>query len=78
MLNLCQYKNILGEPNKGFHKARLFGFASNDVVGTIMIAIIISYLYKYPFIVVLLILFLVAQILHWMFCVDTQFIKLLQ
>lgn len=68
-------KNSLGEPGKGFHSVRFLGYALYDVIGTIVIAIIISYFTKYKFIWVLLILFIVAEVLHWYFGVETTIIK---
>ena len=36
---LCDYKNILGEPNKGLHKYRIFNIAIVDVLLTIVLLI---------------------------------------
>ena len=48
-MNLCKYKNVLGEPNKGIHSYRLFGLAIADIVMTIVAAFIISYFLKLNF-----------------------------
>ena len=42
-MDLCKYKNALGEPGKGIHSYRLFGIAIMDVIMTIIGAYIISY-----------------------------------
>ncbi len=30
-MDLCKYKNILGEPNKGFHSIRICNISVSDV-----------------------------------------------
>jgi hypothetical protein len=76
-MNLCKYKNALGEPDKGIHSYRLFGVAVADVVMTILGAALISYFSKISFIKTLLVLFLLGIILHRIFCVRTTLDKLL-
>lgn len=76
-LNLCSYKNSLGKPGEGFHQSRILGFALYDIIGTIIIAFIIGYISNISFWITFLLLFIVAQILHYIFCVDTEFIKIL-
>lgn len=76
-MNLCKYKNALGEPDKGIHSYRLFGVAVADVVMTILGAFIISYFSKISFIKTLLVLFLLGIILHRLFCVRTTVDKLI-
>ena len=69
MLNLDP--DLLGKPGEGFHKERLFGFARNDLVGTVLIAILISYLGNWNVFVVFGILMLIAIYAHWLFRVNT-------
>ena len=76
-MDLCKYKNALGEPGKGIHSYRLFGVAIIDVIMTIIGALLISYLFNYNFIYTLLCLFLLGIILHRLFCVRTTVDKLL-
>ena len=76
-MNLCKYKNALGEPGKGIHSYRLFGVAIADVIMTIIGAFLISYFFKFSFIKTLLILFLTGIVLHRLFCVRTTVDKLL-
>jgi uncharacterized membrane protein len=76
-MNLCKYKDSLGVPNKGIHSYRLFNLAIVDVIGTILLACLISYLTKYKFIYVLLFVFILGIILHHIFCVRTTIDKLL-
>jgi len=74
---LCKYKNIFGSPGKGLHKYRIYNIAIIDVLITIIIAIIISYLFKINFIYTIIILFLAGIIIHRIFCVRTTIDKLL-
>jgi hypothetical protein len=73
-MSLCPYTNILGRPNEGVHKHRLFGVAIVDVLLTIVGAFIISRRY---FWIVLIGLFTLGIILHRLFCVRTTIDKLL-
>jgi fatty acid desaturase len=70
-MNLCKYKDLLGEPGKGVHSYRIFNIAIVDVVLTILVALLISFLAKVSFKWTLLILFLLGIILHRIFCVKT-------
>jgi uncharacterized membrane protein YdfJ with MMPL/SSD domain len=76
-MNLCKYKNALGEPGKGIHSYRLFGVAIADVIMTIIGAFLIAYFFKLSFIKTLLILFLTGIVLHRLFCVRTTLDKLI-
>jgi hypothetical protein len=71
-MSLCQYKNLLGVPGKGFHR-HVAGFAIVDVLVTLAISALMgrgdfkktSQYFVWWFIL--------AQLLHWMFCVKTVF-----
>ena len=76
-MDLCKYKNALGEPGKGIHSYRLFGVAIADVIMTIVGAFLISYFFKFSFIKTLLVLFLTGIVLHRLFCVRTTVDKLI-
>jgi hypothetical protein len=76
-MNLCEYKNILGEPGKGIHSYRLFGVSIADVLMTIIGAYILSWIFKLSFIKTLIFLFLLGILLHRLFCVKTTLDKLL-
>jgi hypothetical protein len=67
MNSLCKYKNILGTPGKGIHSYRLFGVAIADVILTVLLALIITYLTGKSFMVVLIIVLLLGIILHKLF-----------
>lgn len=72
----CKYSTIGGIPGEGFHSQRIFGFALNDIIGTIVIAAITSFLTKISFWFSLIAWFVLGEILHFLFCVDTAIIKL--
>ena len=44
-MDLCKYKNALGEPGKGIHSYRLFGVAIVDVIMTVLGSYLISYFF---------------------------------
>lgn len=73
----CNYRNLLGEPNKGIHKYRIFNIAIADVILTIIAACIFSWIFRANFWITLIILFLLGIILHRIFCVKTTIDKLL-
>ena len=81
---LCKYKNVLGKPNEGIHSYRIFNIAIIDVILTILLALILFYLGVYlklfnhniiAFIFVLLFIFILGVLLHYIFCVDTTINK---
>ena len=76
-MDLCKYKNSLGEPKKGVHSYRLFGVAIMDVLFTIIGAYLLSLFFNYSFIYTLIIFFSLGIILHRLFCVRTTVDKLL-
>jgi hypothetical protein len=72
---LCKYKHIFGIPNQGIHQYRIFGLATMDIVQTIIGALLISWFFKIKFWICLLALFILGEILHILFCIDTAFIR---
>lgn len=77
MLDLCKYKNILGEPDKGVHSFRIFNIAIVDVLLTILAAYIMSYFTNYKLIYTLIFMFILGIISHRIFCVRTTVDKVL-
>lgn len=82
MTLLCAYKDILGKPGQGFHRARLFGLARNDILGTLAIAVLVSLVLAYTrdydwratlksTAVFFFGLALLGFVLHLLFCVKT-------
>ena len=76
-MDLCKYKNILGIPGQGPHSYRIFNIAIVDVILTIILAFIISYIFKISFVKTSIILFILGILLHRLFCVRTTIDKLL-
>lgn len=82
IMNLCDHKNIFGEPGKGVHRYRLFNIAIVDVVATILLALLIHYIlnmmyHNISFRVILISLFVVGIVIHRLFCVRTTIDKML-
>ena len=75
--SLCKYKDALGVPGKGIHLYRLFGVAIADVLMTLIGSLILSYLFRIPFLYVALFAFALGIFLHRLFCVRTTIDKLL-
>ncbi len=73
----CQYQNIFGQPNQGLHSYRIFNYALIDLLLTLIISYLISWKYQFNLILTTLAIFILGQILHKVFCVQTQFIKLI-
>ena len=76
-MDLCKYKNILGIPGQGPHSYRIFNIAIVDVSLTLILAYIISYIYKISFVKTSITLFILGILLHRLFCVRTTIDKLL-
>jgi len=76
-MNLCQYKNLSGPPGKGIHKYRIFGLAFVDTIVTIIGVVLLSYFFKLPFFITLILVFIFAEFCHYIFCVPTSVMKLL-
>jgi hypothetical protein len=73
----CPYANALGEPGKGVHAARLFGFAWNDTWMTVVAALLTSFLFNITWWKSLLVWFVAGEVLHYVYGVNSTFIKLL-
>jgi len=76
-MSSCKYKNLFGKPHQGAHSHRFLNLAIVDVILTILVAILISYFAKIPFIYTLIALFILGILLHRLFCVRTTIDKLL-
>lgn len=77
---LCRYKDIGGLPGEGIHKYRFMGVAIVDVLGTIFGTFVIYLLSQrygnktmrsIPYWAMLIAMFLLAIIMHRLFCVQT-------
>ena len=71
----CPFANILGTPNTGIHSIRVLDIALVDLILTIIGAFIIAKSYNINVIVAFFGLFILGEILHYMFGVNTAFLK---
>jgi hypothetical protein len=70
----CPYKYALGIPGQGFHSTRIFGYALNDTLATIVLTAVTTYLFKLPFLPVLVFWLILGEILHYVFVTQTAFL----
>jgi len=73
----CPYANLLGEPGKGVHEARIFGLAANDTIMTIIAAAITSYTFQIHFLYSFAAWFILGEVLHYIFGTKTAFLKMI-
>jgi hypothetical protein len=73
----CPYANALGVPGEGVHAARIFGIARNDLLMTIVAAIITAYALNISFLYSFTVWFVTGEILHYLFGTDTAFLKMI-
>lgn len=74
---LCKYKHIFGKEGEGLHSIRIFNIAIIDVIGTVLLAFVISNYFKTNLWITMISLFVIAIILHRVFCVNTTVNKLI-
>ena len=78
MTLFCSYSDSLGRPGEGVHKERLLGMASVDVRATVLFALFVNLALGVPFCCALFTLLLVAELMHYLFCVDTAVMRWLR
>jgi hypothetical protein len=66
---------MFGAPNTGVHSLRIADLAVVDFALTALIALAISFYFKLAFYIVFIALFLVGEMLHMAFGVDTTIIR---
>ena len=71
------YSTALGEPGKGVHAKRFLGIALNDTLMTLAAAIILSAIYNIDILYTFTGLFVLGEILHYLFGVSTAFLKMI-
>lgn len=77
-MSLCKYKNLFGAVDTGAHSYRIFNIAIVDVLATVIVAMILHYLFpRIWFWYILVALFLLGIVVHRLFCVRTTVDKLL-
>jgi len=83
MVDLCDYKDIFGKPREGAHSYRILDIAVVDFLLTIVLAYITTLLFKrngknVNFFYSLAMWLVIATFLHWLFCVDSTFVRWLK
>jgi hypothetical protein len=73
----CPYKDALGKPEEGFHSARFMGIAVGDTLATIGGAYFIAKAFGFDYLPTLIVFFTVGELMHWYFCVDSAFLKII-
>jgi hypothetical protein len=73
----CPYKYIFGKPREGAHAIRIpiLDWALVDTLMTILLAWFLAKYLKQPFWFILLVTFLIGEIFHAIFCLDSAFIN---
>ena len=69
--DMCVFKDIFGKPNQGVHSYRLFGLAIFDALATIVLAFVITYVFKINICISLVAMVLLGIIVHRCLCVNT-------
>lgn len=76
----CPFKDIFGKPGEGVHSWRVLDVAVVDTVLTFILAMIIKiyFLKTFSFVQVLVGTFVIGEVMHFLFCVDTKVIRVLR
>jgi hypothetical protein len=74
-MRLCRYKNIFGKPNLGLHKIRFGPFGFVDIIVTFALAGLFAWIFDINSLYTFIALFVIGQLVHWLFCVDTAFMN---
>jgi len=72
-----KYSDIFGKPNAGVHQYRILDTAIFDYIGTIAIAMLITYFSGIPLVITTISAFIIGIILHILFGVSTNAVKYL-
>ena len=73
----CPYANALGVPGEGIHAARIFGLARNDLIMTVIAALITAYALNISFALSFTVWFVAGEVLHYLFGTNTAFLKMI-
>jgi len=73
----CPYANALGVPGQGVHAQRFMGLALNDTIATIIAALLTSWFFNVSFLYSLIVWFVLGEVLHYVFGVNTALLKML-
>ena len=73
----CPYAFALGIPGQGVHAARVLGMALHDWLATVVLSVIVAWLFKANFLYTLVYIFVFGEILHYVYGVPTAFLKMI-
>jgi len=73
----CPYANALGTPGEGVHAQRVLGLSLNDIIATLVAALLTKWFFDVPLLYSILGWFVGGEILHYAFGVDTAFLKMI-
>lgn len=73
----CPHAFIFGKPNEGVHSRRFGGYAVVDSVATLLVAILITYIWRVALWKSVIGLFILGEVLHYWFGVQTAFLTTL-
>ena len=76
----CPYRDIFGKVREGPHSYRIFDVAVVDSVLTVLLALFLQTVFfqNFSFLKVLAVTFIVGEVMHWYFCVDSKVIQILK
>ena len=74
---LSEYRDIFGAPGTGVHKTRFLGVAFVDFILSVLGAVLISWVFKMPIDLSLIIVLVLGIILHALFGVPAGALKYL-
>ena len=76
----CPFKEIFGKVREGPHSYRIFDVAVVDTLLTILLAWILQKIFfkNFSFLIILAWTFIIGEIMHWYFCVDSKVIQMLK
>jgi hypothetical protein len=79
-MTTCPYRDIFGKVREGPHSYRFLDVAVVDSVLTVLLALFLQKIFfqNFSFLKVLAVTFIVGEVMHWSFCVDTKVIQILK
>lgn len=79
-MSACKYRDIFGKVREGPHSYRIFDVAVVDSALTVLLALFLQKVFfqNFSFLQVLAVTFIVGELMHWYFCVDSKVIQILK
>jgi hypothetical protein len=71
------YAFIFGKPGEGAHSTRFLGYALVDLIGTVLLAILVTYIWNVPLWKSIVGMFILGEVLHYLFGAQTAFLTTL-